>query len=340
MLRAVKRTLAISALYASTPAPQWKRGTPLPTSLLVLRRGENPSTKGVFRVTAMTDARFAAVQRQNGRDRVAIDFEHNTLEGTEAYKAATEPRPVAGYGVARLTQDGIVLDNIEWTKAGREQADNYGDLSPAPFHTPDMTVVGLHSVALVRNGAVYDLSFCSTENGQNSNTEDGMDKFLAALRAAKLIPEAGTETDVVNLITGLSAKLAEAQQALAKVTALTVDQVKTLAGEIVTPQVTALTASIAALQAAAVKTQKDHLLTIAKFEGKVVALSADVVEKLTVNQLKDQIGKTPVTVPMDQRTIATGLGAAPAGGKKYSEEQAAICRACGVDPDKAVWGNK
>lgn len=340
----VKRTkVLVTALFApegaSSFGPQWKPGTELPKTLLVLRSGANPSNKGTFEVNEATRAAWSRVMREKGRDRVSIDFEHNTLPGSPAHKESTEPRAVAGRGIPVLTPAGVELHEIEWTAEGRRMAEHYGDLSPAPWHTEDGTVIGLHSVGLVRNGAIYDLTFCSADAGisETNPEEDEMKDLLAALSAAKLIPENGTESDVAKLIVDLNKRAADAEAALVLVSGLSADKIKELAGEIVSEKVTALTSEVDGLKKDHVRQQKEHLLELAKFEGKVVALTSEVVESLTVDQLKDQIGKIKPTVPLNQRTQATGMAADGAGAKKYDEGQAKIAKACGLDPEKVSW---
>jgi phage I-like protein len=340
----MKQKSFVTALFApeGNPnlVPQWKPGTELPKSLLVLRSGSNPSNKGTFKVNDITTASFDRVMRANGRDRVTIDFEHNTLEGSPAYKQSVEPRVVAGRGIPVLTPLGVEIQDIEWTKAGRDMAENYGDISPAPYHLEDGTVTGLHSVALVRNGAIYDLTFCSADQANDEikpTEEDAMKSLITALSAAKLIPENGTETDVVNLITTLKQKADAAEAGLAAVTALTADRVKEIADECAKTQVSALTAEITGIKADGVRREKAHIIELAKFEGKVVALTADVIEQLTVEQLKDQISKIKPTVPMAQVTKTAALGA---DGVKpaVTEVQKAVAKSCGMDPAKINWG--
>ena len=336
----------VTALFApeGSPfaAPQWKPGTELPTSLIVLRSGANLSNQGTFTINEATSANFSRIMRERGRDRVTIDFEHNTLAGSPAYKESTEPRPVAGRGIPVLTPLGVEIKDIEWTTEGRKMAEHYGDISPAPWHTEDGSVIGLHSVGLVRNGAIYDLTFCSADAGINTNPEEQeMKTLLAALSAAKLIPENGTESDVVALITGLNTKLATAEAALAVlggVTALSADQVKAIAVEVAKMEVTALTAEVTGLKADSIKVQKSHLIELAKFEGKVAGLTADVVESLTIDQLKDQIAKIKPTVPLAQVTKPTGLGAGDGGSSAPTEVQSEVARACGLDAKKIKWG--
>lgn len=346
-VKAKKQKVLVTALFApegvSFSAPQWKPGTELPTSLLVLRSGANLSNQGTFTVDETTNANFSRIMREKGRDRVSIDFEHNTLAGSPAYKESTEPRPIAGRGIPVLTPLGVELKDIEWTSEGRKMAEHFGDISPAPWHTEDGTVVGIHSVGLVRNGAIYDLTFCSADAGdiESNPEEQEMKTLLAALSAAKLIPENGTENDVVALITGLNAKLATAEAALATlggVTGLSADQVKSIAAEVAGTAVTALTAEVSGLKLESIKVQKAHLIELAKFEGKVVGLTADVVDSLTIDQLKDQISKIKPSVQLGQRTPGvTPLGADGGTGNGPTEVQAKVAAACGMDATKIKW---
>ena len=331
----MKSKLQITPLYASAtgkPGTQWKPGTELPKSLLVLAAGDNPSTKGTFKVTDLTAKMFERVQHDRGRDRVTIDFEHNTLAGTPAYNESKEPRVTAGRGVAKVTALGVEVTDIEWTPEGRKMARHYGDLSPAPVHLADGTVVGLDSVALVRNGAIYDLTFCSAggeaELPTHKEEEDPMLKtMLTALTAAKLIPENATEQDAVTFITGLGVRLATAEAAM-----------KTMVAETV---VTALTAEVQTLMDHAVQIQKDHLLDLARYEGKVVALTADVVKGLSLEQLREQIAKITPTIPLAQRTIVTPAGADAGKGKDaagaVTDVQRQVAKDCAVDPAKVSW---
>jgi hypothetical protein len=328
--RMSNRSVSLTPLFVEKGSKRWSPGSPLPASLLVLRLGDNPSTKGTFRVTELTAKMFDQVQKQKGHDRVTIDFEHNTLPGSEAYKQAREPRPVAGRGVARVTPLGIEVHEIEWTDTARKMAQHYGDLSPAPYHLEDGTVVGLHSVALVRDGAVYDLTFCSAgelDVGEASEQrEDDMEKFLAALKAAKLIPETGAETELVAALTALSARIATIEEALKGVT---LDAVKA--------DVAALSTALDGMRADGVKAEKRHLLELAMRDGKVVALAPEVVEKMTVTELSAHIEKTGVTVPLEQRTRLTGLAQPAPAAKKPTELQLEVAKAIGVDAEKVKW---
>ena len=130
----------------------------LPTRMVVFPWGDNESTKGLFRVNEVTLSSLPRNQKITGFERVCIDFNHNTVPGTESYKG--EPCEVAAYAdVLCVENEGIVYDNIEWTPAGRKFVGegHYRDLSPAPKKDAQDNVIFLHSVAACRQGAVADL---------------------------------------------------------------------------------------------------------------------------------------------------------------------------------------
>ena len=88
---------------------------------------------------------------------------------------------------------------------------------------------------------------------------------------------------------------------------------------------------VAALSAAAVAHEKADLIAEAAREGKVVALGADAIGKITVDDLKATIAKTPVTVPLSAKTPANMKGK-PIDGD-VPEEFRQIALNCGVDPE-------
>ena len=88
---------------------------------------------------------------------------------------------------------------------------------------------------------------------------------------------------------------------------------------------------VAALSAAAVAHEKADLIAEAAREGKVIALGADAIGKITVEDLKATIAKTPVTVPLNAKTPANMKENPPAG--EVSEEFRQIALNCGVSPE-------
>ena len=71
---------------------------------------------------------------------------------------------------------------------------------------------------------------------------------------------------------------------------------------------------VAALSAASVAHEKQDLIAEAAREGKVIALSADALAKISVEDLKTTIAKTAVTVPLNAKT-PTNVRRMPAASK-------------------------
>ncbi len=152
---------ALPAAPSVTPAPpaapdaSW-----LPRRIKLLRWGSNPSMVGDVRVGRVSLELFSANARQFGCETVPLDFEHSTALGSPEYNRTREPRPVAGYGRPRVVAgNGIWLEDIEWKPPGVAKAWQYEDLSPAVLMDAQGEVVFMHSVALVRAGAVFGLGF-------------------------------------------------------------------------------------------------------------------------------------------------------------------------------------
>ena len=101
--------------------------------------------------------------------------------------------------------------------------------------------------------------------------------------------------------------------------------------EAVAEAVKPIEAKVAALSAAAVAHEKQDLLNEAAREGKVIALGADALEKLSVDDLKATIAKTAVTVPLSAKTPANIKDNAQSG--EVPEEFRQIALNCGVSPE-------
>ncbi len=135
----------------------------LPTRIHVLSFGKSITLDNPIFVNEKTKKVFSAIQKQIGRERVPIDYSHNTVQGSKAYEDDKEPRAIAGYGTPVIQDDGLWLEDIKWTPNGKDNALNYEDLSPAPLLDEENVVIGLHSVALTPAGAVENLTFYSAD---------------------------------------------------------------------------------------------------------------------------------------------------------------------------------
>ena len=88
---------------------------------------------------------------------------------------------------------------------------------------------------------------------------------------------------------------------------------------------------MAARSGAAVAHEKADLVAEAAREGKVVALSADALAKISVDDLKATIAKTAVTVPLSART-PTSVNETKIEGD-IPDDFRQIALNCGVDPE-------
>ena len=182
----------------------------LPTRLKILGWGDNASVKGNVRLSLLSASRIPQSQKENGFEEIALDFEHNTVPGSPEYERTSEPRAVAAYGTPRvIAGEGLFLENIEWTPAGKTSALNYKDLSPAVSFDDLGNIVFVHSVALTRNGAVDGLSFFnSTINQPNKTMDPNTVITVAELAPAIGLSATATKADVLTRFTIFAALLA------------------------------------------------------------------------------------------------------------------------------------
>lgn len=281
----------------------------LPARLKILSWGRNQSTKGDIVLDDTSVAAFAANQRALGYDRVALDYEHGTVPGSPAYAESAEPRPVAGYATPVIVPgDGLYLDRIEWTPSGRASAKNYADLSPAPKLDVDRRVVFLHSAALCRNGAVYDLSFFSAETKTETPASDMSD-------LATVI----TKLDTLNTtLTALDTRL-KAVEERKDITTLSVQadgKVTTLNVADLVARIAGVETKITAAQSAAENAEKATLISRFAADGKAPLgedgkpMSAETLQTFSAGELKRLLANTPATVPL------TARGRTPAGQQR------------------------
>ena len=142
---------------------------PLPSRLVVMPWGDNEINGGeVLRVNATTLRELPLNQKRVNFDRVALDFNHNSVEGTPFYKG--EPAKVAGFATLSVIEgEGIVYDDIQYTPEGEDalRGGHYIDLSPAVKHNEAGEVIFLHSCAACRQGQVRGLSILAADPFEN-----------------------------------------------------------------------------------------------------------------------------------------------------------------------------
>ena len=316
----------------------------LPRRIKILNWGDNPNCHGKRVNVGELFVRCLAAETYPYR-KVALDFEHNTFPGTAAYKESQEPRPVAGFGTIEAVEgEGVFITMSSWTPEGEKMAVNFADVSAGAVTDKEGNLVAVASVALCRAGAVDGMDFVEAPlsggissalsgiiNNQVTGTEarhPDTEKGKAMDYKALLLKTLGLGEDATDeAIQAAFAKAAEKKPTEEEQKAALSAAVKEAVAEAVKP----IEAKVAALSAAAVAHEKADLIAEAAREGKVIALSADAIGKITVDDLKATIEKTPVTVPLNAKTPGHMKETPPAG--EVSEEFRQIALNCGVDPE-------
>ena len=319
----------------------------LPRRIKILNWGDNPNCHGKRVNVGPLFVKCLGAETYPYR-KVALDFEHNTFPGTAAYKESQEPRPVAGFGAIEVVEGkGVYLTMSSWTPEGEKNAVNFADVSAGAVTDKDGNVVAVASVALCRAGAVEGMDFVEAplsggvtealggiirQQANNTNERnEAMDFKALLLKSLGLGDDATDEAIKAALEKALekkpsSAKTTEGEPEMSEKQKAAVDAaVKTAVAEAMKP----IEEKLAALTTASVTHEKQDLVAEAAREGKVVALSADALAKISVADLRATIEKTPVTVPLSARTPKT-LNV-PAG--EVPDEFRQIALNCGVNPD-------
>jgi phage I-like protein len=148
----------------------------LPGRIKIMAWGPNPSTKGVFSVGSQTLENLEANQRAAGFERVAVDFDHCSVPSTPQYETMlrlAQPPIILAYGRPHvIADDGIWLEEVQWTPTGKNRAKEYSDISPAIVPDRRGEVQFIHSVALTPNGALAGVTLFSA--APSPNTEKTM----------------------------------------------------------------------------------------------------------------------------------------------------------------------
>lgn len=294
----------VPELFALRVPEKAALGEPLPTRVRFLKWGRNDTTKGPFILDAQAAALLPLNQRALGFERVALDYEHNTVPGTVEFERSQEPRPVAAHGaVVVVPQDGLYLEALTWTPSGQQHARNYEDLSGALAKDDQDRVIFVHSVGLTHNGATPDVHLLSSRQPiQAENTP--MPETIETLTATV----AALSTQLTGLVDRLARLETKPAPAAPDLTPLS-SRIEVLEQR--------LTASASAAEAA----EREALVAAASREGKVIPLSAESVKRVDVATLRELVAGLPKNVvplratakPAPGAQGATLTGAARAG---------------------------
>ena len=317
----------------------------LPRRIKILNWGDNPNCHGKRVNVGPLFVKCLNAAEYPYR-KVALDFEHNTFPGTAAYKESKEPRPVAGFGTIEAVEgEGVFITMSSWTPEGEKMAVNFADVSAGAVTDKEGNLIAVASVALCRAGAVDGMDFVEAPlSGSVSSALSGIinnqvGRASPAIRTnqkgqqamdykALLLKSLGLGEDATDeAIQAALAKAAEKKPTQEDKDAALSAAVKEAVAEAMKP----IEEKVAALSAAAVAHEKADLVAEAAREGKVIALGADALEKLSVADLKATIAKTAVTVPLAAKTPANIKENKTDG--EVPEEFRQIALNCGVDPE-------
>lgn len=307
----------------------------LPPRLVIAKWGKNESVNGDFVVNHTTTKYLPALQKLLGFEEITVDFEHNTVPGTPAYKADKEPRNVAANN-ARLRVvegEGIVAEGLKWTPAGEKSVKEglHPDLSPT-IKTNDVgEVVFVHSAALCRQGAVTDLRVHSAAEIFDA---EKLSLFSAAMaNPVQSSPSTATTMDYKKLLTillGLAPNASDADiEAACKTYNESVTALKTHGVTL-----KALQDSVGALAKRLEDGDRARLIADAIKVGKLVPHGA-AIDALPLDSFKAVLDQLPAgVVPLDQRTpeaLKTHAASFNSGGNAAEAE---VARQMGNDPEK------
>jgi hypothetical protein len=303
----------------------------LPARLKLFNWGENFTTKGLVIVNDLTLAVLEANQKATGFERVAIDFEHCTVEGTPAYEKVTLPRPIAGYGrpaVVPLAADGSNFDDAgiwlldcTWTPAGERGARNYEDISPAPIRNKQNVLVFLHSAGLVPNGAVEGLTFLSAD-------------FTKLVLSADLLPEnKKRKENMMDAFRKLWVKLLGKSDDIKDEDLMAEIEKKITELNAATAQVAAMSSDLATLKTrldgmieADQKRDRDLIVMSAMLEGKVIPMTAEQISRTSAADLRGVVEKLPKgVVPMSAVTPSNVAEDNIGQNNQYSDHVKRVC---------------
>lgn len=344
--------LELIALRANAPQFDAAKGEAgLPPRILVLAWGEHDTTKGKVICDDTTMKQLTAYNAAQNWDRIALDFEHNSVPGSPTY--AGEPVKIAGYGTLQLVAgEGIYLRMTSWTADGKTFAagGHYGDLSPVVKVNERNEVIGLHSVALCRHGATPGLVFLSAagavqtpatanraQRTANSNKSMSPEELIKALAEALGLAVDAAPADI---LAAFKSKLEAGTESEKQLSALKTDheKLKTLSATAAatgSDELKTLTATLKEqgetlkqLSTQMLDSQRGEIIANAVREGKQVP---SVAKTLGLDDLKKLCAELPVTVPMDKRTVE---GVLPLSAAAHdTAEQKAVSDMTGVSAE-------
>ena len=318
----------------------------LPKRLVLFKWGQNETTRGLRHVGEKTLQVFSANQKAFGFDSVALDFEHNTVPGTEEYKLSPPPRLIAGTGKPFCERGvGVGIDIEHYTPEGTKFAldGHYSNISGAAAFDENGEVIFLHSGALARQGANFDAKlglfsaaigddgkFIHTSENQIHAANPSMNKLIIQIFTALGLTAPKDDATDEQLAASAKEFLAKLVPAAPGTKAL-----ETFTARLDKIEKADPAAPLQTFAARLDKIERGYILDLAARDGKVVPAEMlpdkDGKGGVTIEALQTFVASAPVTVPLEQRTprhvqtfSATGLTGATAS------EAEKIHKNCGV----------
>lgn len=307
------------ALAPASPL-QASGGAELPTRIKLLGWGRNETSEGVVIVDELTAKVFSANQKAIGRERVQVDFEHNTVPGTPEYQRTTEPRAVAGHAaLVCVPGEGIFGEAITYTATGKKAAPDFEDVSLAPYLDGQRRVIGAHSFALTHTGATYGLNFAQAPE-KLSAAENQIGAELQILSATTKPTTQNNMSEAT--LESLSAQIAGLAKNLeTRIAAL--EQSKPVDLAPLSARLEVFEKKLTDSEKAIADGKRGQLVTLFASQGKVPkkadgsAYTAAELQAANLETLELLLANTPVTVPLSARNGAHATESA----KSYKDSQ-------------------
>lgn len=310
---------------------------PLPTELVVMPWGTNQTAKGRIVVNETTLRVMPQVMLASNLDRIALDFEHNTVPTHPSYKG--EPAKIAGMGTPGISRErGVTLSAIGYTPEGDAhiRGEHYKDLSPVVVLNAADEVIAITSVAACRTGATPGLGITlSTDLFFNSPTShmDLKTLICSALgltaRPTKMQATRAVALSILGLPdTATDAEMeAAAKEQAPKPEVVGADSAKKIKD--LSTSVDSLTKQMKEMLERDTKREREAILSTAVQEGKVIPPDLITGDKALDNTaLRVLATSLAVTVPLDRRVHAGA--AVPAGTVILSTEDEQVRKVLGL----------
>ena len=310
-------------------------GAELPTRINVAPWGTHSTPKGTVVINETTARQLPGNQKRSNLDRVALDFNHNTVPDSDSYRG--EPAKIAAMGVPSIEPgEGIIFSDLEWTPEGKDYVGNkhYVDLSPTLALNSKGEALLIHSAAVCRTGAIPGLTLYSTDPLKTPPKK--MDQYKQLLcELLGLDPEAATDDQVKSAMTAFSAKVKSGADASGKVVELE-SKLNSLSASVQSlKNLETLSTEVKALADSAKQSEREAIIRTATHEGKVIPKSAVEGDASLSNvQLKALCAELPVTVPIERRTFAAASIEAASGAIVSNTAEKEVQSALGISDEQ------